>query len=99
MAENVEDLRKHIRFYIGIFGALIALTVLTVVVSYLPFNEAGHVAVALLIATVKAALVAFFFMHLASEKRMIYRVLIFAGAFVLALVVLSLLAMHDHVKV
>ena len=40
---------------------------------------------AMLVATLKAGLVAAIFMHLAAEKRLIYRVLIFTGFFVLGL--------------
>ena len=54
-------------FYWGIFAALIVLTVITVGASYIDFGAANTV-IAVLIATVKAALVATFFMHLAHDK-------------------------------
>jgi cytochrome c oxidase subunit 4 len=54
-------------FYWGIFAALIVLTVITVGASYVDFGAANTV-IAVIIATVKAALVATFFMHLAHDK-------------------------------
>lgn len=52
---------------IGVFGALIVLTVVTVAVAYIDLGEA-NLFVALGIATLKATLVAFFFMHLAWDS-------------------------------
>jgi cytochrome c oxidase subunit 4 len=54
-------------FYWGIFAALIVLTVITVGASYVDFGAANTV-IAVLIATVKATLVATFFMHLSHDK-------------------------------
>ena len=45
----------------------------------------------------KAGLVAAVFMHLAAEKRLIYRVLIFTGFFVLGLFWLTFLAWYNPV--
>jgi cytochrome c oxidase subunit 4 len=50
-------------FMIGIFSALIFLTVVTVAVSYVDLGPANTF-VAILVATMKAGLVAAFFMHL-----------------------------------
>jgi cytochrome c oxidase subunit IV len=54
-------------FYLGIFGALIVLTCLTVGVSYVHLG-ALNLAVAIAIASVKAALVVTFFMHLRHDN-------------------------------
>jgi cytochrome c oxidase subunit 4 len=54
-------------FYLGIFGGLIVLTLLTVKVSYYDFG-AANIVIALVIATMKASLVAAFFMHLRYDK-------------------------------
>jgi len=51
----------------------------------------------MLVATLKAGMVAAIFMHLAAEKRLIYRVLIFTGFFVLALFWLTYLAWYNPV--
>lgn len=66
------------RFYWGIFSALIVLTLLTVKVSYYDFGEA-NIVIALLIATMKASLVAAFFMHLRHDK--LFNTLAFLSAF------------------
>ena len=66
-----------IRTYVGVAAALITMTGLTVAISFIdlgPFN----ITVALLIASVKALLVAFFFMHLFWDNK-IYLVLFSAG--------------------
>jgi cytochrome c oxidase subunit 4 len=54
-------------FLVAIFGALIVLTLLTVAASYVNFGSANTI-IAILIATVKASLVALFFMHLRYDK-------------------------------
>jgi cytochrome c oxidase subunit 4 len=70
------DVSKEVRKYMLVFGALMVGTVITVWASYIDFGGHGmNVAVALLIASVKAALVAAFFMHLIDERKMIYGVL------------------------
>jgi len=51
--------------------------------------------IALVIATAKASLVALFFMHLISEKQMIYMVLAFTAFFVAGLMLLTLFSHHD----
>ena len=49
------------------------------------------VSVALLVATVKGSLVACYFMHLVSEKKLIYAVLVVTTAFFIALLALPIL--------
>ncbi len=83
-AEHPDDgkVRPHIApalFYWGIFGALIFLTVTTVAVSYVDFGAANTV-IAVLVATVKAVLVATFFMHLAHDS--LFNSIILCMAFV-----------------
>lgn len=56
--------------YLAVFGALIALTAATVAVSYVDLGIA-NAAVALLIASAKASLVALYFMHLKSERGLV----------------------------
>jgi cytochrome c oxidase subunit 4 len=70
--DHADDGAVHVhvassRFYVGIFAALIVLTVLTVKVSYYDFGQA-NIVIAILIATLKASLVALFFMHLRHDK-------------------------------
>ena len=73
---HAADIDRQVRVYIVVFVALMALTVVTVAVSYLDLPPVMAIAVALLVATVKGSLVACYFMHLISEKRLIYAVLV-----------------------
>ena len=70
-----EAVSKEIRKYLYVFGALAVLTLITVGISYLhlPIHEA--VILALIVASIKGSLVAAFFMHLISERKLIYGVL------------------------
>ncbi len=68
---EVHDTRR----YWVVFGALAALTVLTVGVSYLHLPMGMAIAVALVIASVKGGLVAAYFMHLVSERTIIFLIL------------------------
>jgi caa(3)-type oxidase subunit IV len=84
--------------YIQVFLYLLGLTVVTVLASYLPIGVAGHVFIALLIAAIKAGLVASIFMHLLHEKVVIHRFMAFTVFFFLALVFLSIFALGDPVS-
>jgi len=53
----------------GILGALLVLTVATVSVTSIDLGAQGNLVVAMIIATVKAALVCTFFMHLLWDKK------------------------------
>lgn len=65
----------NVRAYMIVFGTLLVLTCLTVWVSHLELARPQAVAVGLFIATVKASLVAAFFMHLIEERTLIYSIL------------------------
>ena len=89
------DVKKHLRLYIGVFIALLVGTILTVGVSYVHFGHSGNIIVALIIAFIKAGLVAAFFMHLSSEKKPIYSILLATAFFFVGLMGLTIYAMHD----
>ena len=73
---SVPTPHHHVNYF-AVFGTLVVLTILTVAVAYVDFkNEAIRVAVALLIAATKATCVAFFFMHLKFEGKLIYAIVI-----------------------
>ena len=98
MTTPEEHIHKHIRVYITIFAALMALTVVTVTASYLHLSLGQSIALALFIATVKGSLVACFFMHLISEKKVIYGVLIIAAIFIFGFFFGSMLFHSDIVR-
>lgn len=70
------EIKKHVRVYLLIFVALLVGTIITVWLNAIHFDSfALTVTVALFVATIKALLVAGFFMHLISEKKAIYSTL------------------------
>ena len=93
-------------------ATLLVFTMITVALSYVDFGailsslfhtnltstqgRKANITVAIIVATFKAGLVAAIFMHLAAEKRLIYRILIFTAFFVLGLFWLTLLAWYDY---
>jgi len=63
----------HAVNYFAIFGTLVILTIVTVAVAFYRFeNEVVNLLLALLVASIKATLVAMFFMHLKFEGKLIY---------------------------
>ena len=80
-----EHIRKEIRTYLTIFFVLGTLTAVTVGVSYIEIPVSERIILALAIASVKGFLVAGYFMHLLSEKKLIYSVLLFTVFFFLVL--------------
>lgn len=83
-SEGVDDGRVHVHVhpastYYKVFGALVALTLITVAVAQVHLGE-WNFFVAVLIATIKASLVAAFFMHLKDDNR--FNVLIFIGSII-----------------
>ena len=94
-SDHAADIDRHVRVYITVFVALMVLTIVTVAVSrvHLPVSQA--VAVALLVATIKGSLVACYFMHLISEKKLIYAVLLLTAAFFVALLALPVVTVND----
>src|SRR5687767_5379604 len=73
---HAHDVKAEVRRYMIVFAALIVGTVLTVGVSYIDFGGHKNIIVGLIIATIKGFLVAGFFMHLVSERMMIYTILV-----------------------
>lgn len=77
------------RTNVAVFASLLLLTVVTVLVSYVDLGLL-NVVVALLIASVKASLVALFFMHLKGENRLVWGFAL-VPIFFLALILLGTL--------
>ena len=95
-AHPADHFSHHVRRYLFVFYALLFGTLITVGASYIPFgHRAVNIGVALFIATGKAFLVAGYFMHLVSERKMIYGVLAFTGFFFVGLMFLTVWAFHD----
>ena len=93
---SADHFRDHIRRYLFVFYALLFGTLITVGASYIPFgNRAFNIGVALLIAIAKASLVACYFMHLISERKMIYFIMAFTAFFFAGLMFLTLWSFGD----
>jgi cytochrome c oxidase subunit 4 len=94
-ADHAVDIDKHVRIYITVFVALLVLTIVTVAISrfHLPVHQA--VTIALIVATIKGSLVACYFMHLISEKKVIYGVLVLTVVFFIALLALPVVTVHN----
>jgi cytochrome c oxidase subunit IV len=100
---NGHDVQHEVRRYVLVFLALLVGTVVTVGAYYLHLSSiALTVAVALFIASVKAFLVAGYFMHLISEKKMIYGILVATVFFFAGLMYLTIWSMQPtsliHIK-
>ena len=80
--------KQEVKVYVMVFTALAVLTVVTVAISYLHLPTALAISVAMVVATVKAGLVAGYFMHLISEEKVILWLLLLCAAFLVALMVL-----------
>ncbi len=93
---SVEEVKKHVRVYMLVFGALAVLTVVTVAVGYLHLPIGPALAVALVIACVKGGLVASYFMHLVSERKVIHWVLIMTAVFLVCMFIIFVSAYHDQ---
>ncbi len=94
---HAEDIKKHVRVYVSVFVALLALTIVTVTISYFNLSVIPAIIVALIIASIKGSLVASYFMHLISERKLIFAALILTGVFFLVLIFIPILAMSDRI--
>ena len=90
-----DNMSKYIKNYRNVFIYLLIATFLTVLASYIDFDVKGSIAggvfVGLVIASIKGYLVAANFMHLNSEKKMIYWVLILTIIFLIPLLFIPVL--------
>ena len=90
MSDHSEDVSKHLRGYIIIGIVLLVGTILTVLASYIDLGHHWNIVLALCIATVKASLVVLYFMHLISEKQLIYIVMAFTVFFFFDMMLITL---------
>ena len=98
MSTDAAHIHQEVKRYVLVFVALLFLTMVTVTVSYLHLPLVPAIAVALDIATVKGGLVACYFMHLISERKLVYFVLSFTVVFFIALLFLPLGNHHDFIR-
>ncbi len=92
------DVDKHVKIYIIVFVSLMALTLITVAVAYIDVPTPIGIGLALIIASVKGSLVACYFMHLISEKKLIVWVLVVTVLFFVALLLGPIFTEMDVIK-
>ena len=91
------DVDRHVRAAYFVFGSLLVLTGFTVGAYFLHLPLRAAITLALLIATVKGTLVAAWFMHLVSERKMIYWMLGLTAVLFFPLLLLPTLTVLDRV--
>jgi caa(3)-type oxidase subunit IV len=91
------EIKKSIRTYGIVGGLLLVCTALTVGANLIHFAVPLAITVALIIATFKGSMVASIFMHLRDEKKWIYGALILTVVFFVAVLLLPMLTMADHI--
>ncbi len=98
MAElhSAEEIKAHVRVYLVVFGTLAVLTIVTVAVGYMHLPILPAVLVALFIALIKGGLVASYFMHLLTEKKLIHWLLILTAVFLVVMFVLFISAYNSQ---
>jgi len=95
---SAEDIRKHVGVYYKVFAALAVLTVVTVAVAEFHFLTVHQaIALALTVAIVKGSLVACYFMHLISERGLIFWILALCAVFFAALLLLPVITTSTNV--
>ncbi len=97
MHSDPAEIKKSIRTYGFVGGALLVFTVITVAVNQIHLAIPLAITVALIIATMKGSMVASIFMHLNHEKRWIYGALILTVVFFVVLMMLPGLTMADSI--
>ncbi len=90
---NTHEQTQSFRLPILVFAGLIVLTVLTVLLSGLDVGNMGALLIAMSLASIKASLVLYYFMHLNHEP-LIFK--LFLGVAFLTLLVIFVLTFSDY---
>ena len=91
-------IKKSVRSYITVFVMLMIFTIITVAASRVHLVVPLAITVALIIATLKGAMVAGVFMHLTHEKQAIYGALLLTVVFFIVLLSIPVLSYLDRIK-
>jgi cytochrome c oxidase subunit IV len=97
MHSDPAEVKKSVRKYLMIGAALLVFTGITVAANLIHFAVPMAITVALIIATIKGAMVASVFMHLNHEKNWIYGPLILTVVFFIVLMFLPVLTNSDTI--
>ena len=87
MSTETQDIQKEVKGYFVVFGCLLSLTAITIlaVTALIKMNVTLAIVFALTISTIQASLIVSSFMHIISQKQLVYTVLILTIIFVLGL--------------
>ncbi len=96
MVTQSQTIDQEIRQYRTIFVSLIVLTAVSVGIHYMGLPLGINIILVLIVAAMQAALSVCYLMHLISEKKLIYTVLIFTVFFVLSMIFLIYGGFFDH---
>jgi caa(3)-type oxidase subunit IV len=97
MSSEADDIKKHVRTYWMIGGALYVFTVITVAVNQVHLALPFAVTVALVVASMKGYMVASVFMHLNHEKQWIYGALLLTVACFIVLMTVPIFTLMDTI--
>ena len=96
--DHAADIDRHVKTYIIVFLSLMVLTVVTVAANFMLHLSVGAtIALALVIASIKASLVACYFMHLISERKLIYWVMGFTVLTFFGMLLIPILTESDKI--
>jgi cytochrome c oxidase subunit 4 len=97
-AHDHAEIDRHVKAALFVFGALLVLTGFTVGAYYLELPTHLAIALALFIATIKGSLVAAWFMHLLSERKLIYWALVLTAVLFVPLLLFPTFVAMDAVR-
>ncbi|MFQ6607808.1 MAG: cytochrome C oxidase subunit IV family protein [Fidelibacterota bacterium] len=97
--DNIENVQKYVRRYLTVFGALAVLTVITVGASFLQVGIITAITIAMIIAATKGSLVVGVFMHLITEKKLVFIVLSLTLFLFLVLMFITLFTFGNQVGI
>ena len=98
MHSDPEEIKRSIRTYMMVGAALLVFTGITVAVNQVHLGSVGvAITVALIIATMKASMVAAIFMHLSHEKQWVYGALLLTFVGFLVLLAVPLFTVMDTI--
>jgi cytochrome c oxidase subunit 4 len=94
---SAEEVDRHVRAAYYVFGSLLVLTGFTVGAYFLHLPRHFAITLALAIAVTKGTLVACWFMHLVSERKLIFWMLGLTALLFVPLLLLPTLTVADHI--
>ena len=99
MSDSPEDIQKHVKTYWKIGAALIAFTVITVILSFVDFgSHSNNMLIGMAVAAFKSSRVCLVFMHLNHERPIIYKFMLFAVVFVTVMFILFSMTQGDGLR-